>query len=305
MVMETRGAMLADLESRFGRGEGVFFSLEQGDLVNANLCAPSGATARVLLNGGQVVSWRPAGGEEALFTSSRAVFAPGKAVRGGVPIVFPQFGSGLLVNHGFARTSPWTVVGSSADETGVALTLSLSDTAATRAVWPHRFRVDLTIALRAGLTLELWIENTDDHPWECTYLLHSYLAVADAAAAVIGGLHGLEFIDKTRGGVSGFETREEVGFDRWVDRVYRDAPDSVELLDRAGGRSVSVTRDNFRDIVVWNPWSEGSAALADLGPDDYTRFVCVESGNVAVPVVIPAGERVVSAQTIVITPHVG
>jgi len=262
------------------------------------LVAPGGATAQVLLHGGQVISWRPPDGEEVLFSASRAVFAPGASARSGIPIIFPQFGAGPIVNHGFARTSLWSIVGSAATDDGVALTLSLADSEATRAIWPHRFRVDLTVTVTDALTLEVWIENTDDHPWECTYLLHNYFAVGDAATAATIGLHGLEFIDKTRGGVSGFETREEVVIDRFTDRVYRDAPETVELHDRARGRRVLITRDNFRDVVVWNPWSEKTPGLTDFAPDDYTRFVCVESGNVAAPVLLPAGERVVSTQTV-------
>jgi glucose-6-phosphate 1-epimerase len=202
------------------------------------------------------------------------------------------------VNHGFARTALWSIVGSSVADDGVALTVSLTDSPTSRAMWPHRFRVDLTVTVSEALTLELWIENTDDHPWECTYLLHNYFAVGNAATAGIVGLHGLEFIDKTRGGVSGFETREEVVTERFTDRIYRDAPETVELLDRAGGRRFVISRDNFRDVVVWNPGSERISSLADCAPDDYTRFVCVESGNVAAPVVIPTGERVVSIQTV-------
>lgn len=37
--------------------------------------------------------------------SSKAFFKPGKAIRGGVPVVFPQFGPGALPQHGFARNN--------------------------------------------------------------------------------------------------------------------------------------------------------------------------------------------------------
>lgn len=54
---------------------------------------PRGASARVNLFGGQVSSWKNDRGEELLFTSSKAIFRPPKAIRGGIPICFPQFGS--------------------------------------------------------------------------------------------------------------------------------------------------------------------------------------------------------------------
>jgi glucose-6-phosphate 1-epimerase len=51
---------------------------------------PRGAYVKVSLYGGQVLSWRTDRGEELLFTSSKAVFKPPHAVRGGIPICFPQ-----------------------------------------------------------------------------------------------------------------------------------------------------------------------------------------------------------------------
>jgi glucose-6-phosphate 1-epimerase len=35
--------------------------------------------------------------------SKKAQYGQGKAIRGGVPVIFPQFGPGKIQNHGFAR----------------------------------------------------------------------------------------------------------------------------------------------------------------------------------------------------------
>ena len=68
------------------------------------LRAPDGARATVLLHGGHVVSWVPAGADEQLYLSPKSSFAPGSAIRGGVPVIFPQFNTrGPLQRHGFAR----------------------------------------------------------------------------------------------------------------------------------------------------------------------------------------------------------
>nr|GEZ96676.1 putative glucose-6-phosphate 1-epimerase [Tanacetum cinerariifolium] len=50
---------------------------------------PRGASAKVSLQGGQVISWRNDQGDEHLFTSSKVVKAP-KVNRGGIAICFPQ-----------------------------------------------------------------------------------------------------------------------------------------------------------------------------------------------------------------------
>jgi glucose-6-phosphate 1-epimerase len=51
----------------------------------------NGATALVALHGAHVLSWIPADGRERLFLSERAKCGGGAAVRGGVPVIFPQF----------------------------------------------------------------------------------------------------------------------------------------------------------------------------------------------------------------------
>lgn len=68
-----------------------------------------GASALVALHGAHVLSWIPADGREHLFLSDRAIVDGQAAIRGGIPLIFPQFGErGSLRKHGFARTAPWT-----------------------------------------------------------------------------------------------------------------------------------------------------------------------------------------------------
>lgn len=71
---------------------------------------PQGASARVSLHGGQVLSWRNNRGEELLFTTCKAIFKSPKAMRGGISVCFPQFGNcGSLEQHGFVRNRIWTI----------------------------------------------------------------------------------------------------------------------------------------------------------------------------------------------------
>src|SRR5690242_10501395 len=75
-----------------------------------------GSEALVYLHGGHVASFRSAEHGELLFTSAHAVYAPGKAIRGGVPLCFPWFGAHPtrpeLPAHGFARTRAFRFQGS-------------------------------------------------------------------------------------------------------------------------------------------------------------------------------------------------
>ena len=71
-----------------------------------------GARAVVALHGAQLLSWTPARGREWIFLSERAELTPGKAIRGGVPICFPQFAAlGPLQKHGLVRTRSWRAAG--------------------------------------------------------------------------------------------------------------------------------------------------------------------------------------------------
>ena len=50
------------------------------------------ARARVYLQGAHVASYRPVGHGEVLWESVRSWYAPGKPIRGGIPVCFPWFG---------------------------------------------------------------------------------------------------------------------------------------------------------------------------------------------------------------------
>jgi D-hexose-6-phosphate mutarotase len=38
--------------------------------------------------------------------------------------------------------------------------------------------------------------------------------------------------------------------------------------------------------VLWNPWIEKTKGMADMSPEEYKEFVCVEAGAVAEPVTL-------------------
>src|SRR5258705_9146371 len=115
------------------------------------LSHPSGGSAVVYLNGAQVTSWIPAGGRDVLFMGKTATFAPGDPIRGGIPVVWPQFANlGALPQHGFARKSEWQIAenaDSSDDQSSVKLVLT--DDHRTRQLWPYHFRPELPVGIHA------------------------------------------------------------------------------------------------------------------------------------------------------------
>eukprot|EP00727_Mastigamoeba_balamuthi_P009091 m51a1_g4804 hypothetical protein (285) ;mRNA; f:117148-118140 len=259
-----------------------------GDLETLALRHSSSSTCVVALQGAHVLSFTDSHGRELLFLSSRAVYAKGKAIRGGIPVVFPHFGPwGKLPQHGFARTSLWRVSAAPSESAGVVTAaLALGDSEATRALWPHAFELSLRLELGADrLQVELSCRNTGAEQFDFTCALHTYFCVADARRAAVRGLRGLRYAQRPEGEGTG---AEETTFAGPFDRTYFGAPPSLTIAS-GDGTSVAVASRSFTDAVVWNPCAEGAAKMADMGPDDWQRFVCVEAAVVKDPVVLGPG----------------
>jgi len=119
-----------------------------GDLPMLQLVAPDGARAAIYLHGAHIASWIPAGGGERLFMSRKSQFRSDAPIRGGVPVVFPQFGaSGPLPLHGLVRTMPWELVGAHVSEDRAAATFRLRDNDESHCLWAHAFLAELTVSI--------------------------------------------------------------------------------------------------------------------------------------------------------------
>lgn len=254
------------------------------------LQAADGARAVVTLHGAHVVSWLPAGGHgEQLYLSPRSGFADGQAIRGGVPVVFPQFSDrGPLPRHGFVRNRAWRLLhaGDAADGAATAV-LGLVDDAATRAIWPHAFALELRLQLRAQqLEMVLQCTNTGPVPWQFAAALHTYLQVPDSAQLGITGLAGRPYYDAVDGQD---KTQHEVclAIAGEVDRVYPGVDGPVQLHHArhgAGAPGLRIAQTGFADLVVWNPGPQRCAQLADMPADGYRAMVCIEAARIAEPV---------------------
>jgi len=246
------------------------------------------AEALVSVYGAQVLRFRPHDtGSDLLFVSERATYQAGKAIRGGVPVCWPWFGADPQAqgrpNHGLARTRLWSVANTEALPDGTTrLTLALTDTPDTRAIWPHAFELTLEITIGPALRLSLTTRNTGDRPFTITQALHSYFAVGDVSQITVGGLDGCHYIDKAAGADGAIrQQRGSVEFLGEVDRIYTGAPSELCLHDAAGGRKLSIIAEGSRTAVMWNPGAALAAGMADLTDDEYQRFVCVETANAA------------------------
>lgn len=250
------------------------------------------ASARLLLQGAHLLSYQPAGAPEVLFVSPNAVYAPGQAVRGGVPVCWPWFGPDPEGRgrpaHGFARNRVWALrsAATTTDDGATELRLGLSDDADTRALWPHAFDLELSVTVGPVLRLALTTRNTGDTPFTITQALHSYFAVGDIGAVQVQGLGGCGCIDKLAGGARVPGAPGPVVFDGPVDRIYQRVPPTLQVVDAAAGRRLALHSEGSTTAVVWNPGAALAATMADLGGGAQRGFVCVETAN--------AGDEVVT-----------
>lgn len=247
-----------------------------------------GSKALVGPYGAQVLSWH-CRDTERLFVSPRSPFEPGKAIRGGIPLIFPQFGTrGPGPRHGFARVRNWTVP-ATVDATENAARLTLRDDAESWQAWPHAFEANLEVSLPSedSLKVELEVRNVGDACAAFTTALHTYLRVADIARAAVMGLQGADFIDATRASERRRQDDELLRFDGEIDRIYLQTAPEIILLD--DGAPLRVRQSGFVDTVVWNPGAGLATAMADLGENGHRHFVCIEAASVETPIELPPG----------------
>ena len=256
-----------------------------------------GASAIATLQGAHIVSWIPAGGAECLYVSERSPFEAGRAIRGGIPVAFPQFADrGPLPQHGFARNLPWRFAG--LDENGevASARFVLESSPQTLASWPHPFRLELVANLGdAHLDVLLRVENSGAEAFSFTAALHTYLRVADAATARLRGLRFLRYLERGSAD-SHVEEREVVTAADPIDRVYFATPARLALEDE--GRLFRISQRGFTDTVVWNPGRERTAKMADMPPEGYRRMLCVEAAAIEPPVVVAPGQAWVGEQVL-------
>ncbi len=283
--------MLEELTLQFGIPGAVGFVPGVNGLPKAMLSHQSGATAEIYLHGAHVTSWRAVGGDDLLFMSAASAFEAGKPIRGGIPVIFPQFGGGPLPAHGFARLTEWEPTLSAVEENGdVECVLHLEDTPATRQLWPHPFRLELAVTLAArALAVRMTVENSGAAPFSFTAALHTYFSVADVRRVAVRGLRGVTYLDTLRDDARAVETPEAITFSAETDRIYVAAPDVVQVEDASRRRTITIHKHNMPDVVVWNPWTAKAQRMPDFGDTEYPRMVCVETGHVAEPHAVPAG----------------
>lgn len=239
------------------------------------------ASASIALHGAHLTAWQPTGARPVIYTSPDARFMAGKEIRGGIPICWPWFNAHptdpSMPAHGFARIRFWTLTRVAEDNAFVELEFTLNSSDETRSLFPHDFRVTLTMRIGAELSVALRTTNLSPDPITISGALHTYFAIGDLSEIAITGLEGVDYLD-TVGEHAERAQEGPIHFGGEVDRVYRAAP-PVRIVDRAFGGNITMESSGSRSTVVWNPFIQKAATIGDLPDDAYRDFVCIEAAN--------------------------
>lgn len=280
---------IVTLNQKFAIAGQLEFTAETNGLVVARI-ANNHAQSAIALQGAHILAFRPNAEAPLIWLSPAVKLAPGKSIRGGVPVCWPWFGAHATESgfpaHGFARTVLWQVAASEAlpdGSTRISFELPQSSIPATQ--WPYACRARNIVTVGKTLTVELVTENTGNAPFKIGEALHTYFAISDVDNVRITGLEDCAYLDK----VDDWKRKTQAGaitITSEVDRLYVNTEADCLIEDRGLKRRIRIVKCGSRSTVVWNPWFEKAAKMGDFGSDTgYRGMVCVESVNAAENVV--------------------
>jgi glucose-6-phosphate 1-epimerase len=255
----------------------------------------SAASAEIYLHGAQITSWHPVDSSEVIFLSEHSHWQDGKAIRGGIPICFPWFraksDNAAAPSHGVVRTKTWELEAVSEKGEAVIVTLSTESDAESRKWWPYDFRLTHKITVDKALIMELTTSNTGSEGFKIEEALHTYNRVSDVKQVSITGLDKTSFLDNRDGNDLKVQ-QGDIALTRDTDNAYINTGAPVEIADPVLQRRIRLEKQNSATTIIWNPWKDDAAKLADLGDDEWTQFACVEASNIlSAAVTVAPGQK--------------
>lgn len=250
---------------------------------------PNGDSVFVAEQGAHVLSWH-SGGQERLYLSPHADFDGSSAIRGGVPVCFPQFNQrGPLPKHGFARNVAWQIVPELSQSHEKVF--QLNSDPQSLSIWPFAFKALLRVSLQTdALHMELTVQNTGNQAIEFTGALHTYLSVSHISQV---SLHGQaqqaewDTVTDRHQRCSG-HLKFESEFDRVYDVQTEPSP-AWTLQD--GATSLQIFQSpSWGQSVVWNPGAAKCSQIADMPSAGYLKMLCVEAARVTSPIQVLPGQ---------------
>lgn len=238
------------------------------------------SAAEIYLHGAHVTHFQKNGEPPVLFMSKASRFQHDSPIRGGIPVIFPWFGSREgYPAHGFARLQDWELI-ETCDVKGCVHLLFKMVQPAAAAELPA-FTAHFFVFLSQTLSCDLIIANKSQHNLSFEDCLHTYFQVGDINQISVTGLKGVEYLDQMEHFARKRETNDEIKITCETDRIYLNTGSTVEIHDAKLQRRIRVAKSGSRATVLWNPWINKSKRMPDFGDDEFHNMVCVESCNVS------------------------
>ena len=300
-------ASSGELNARWGReGRIAFHDDEHGEPV-VHLTDANGECS-VKLRGAHVTSCSFTGEKHPLLyipiTGYRAVPGERDFIHGGVPLLWPWFGSSgepedgtwrkwcrkfrLPVReeppfHATGRYSLFSVKAVEAGKETTSVTLALGPCAEVSEYTPGDFALEYTIVLGAkSLGLRLKVTNHGEEIFRYREGYHPYFCVSDCYAVTLSGVDGCRY-----------ESSRDLPYD--CDHVWRGAvpewpgcdlfrftePKSViTLSDPAWKRDIVLKTTGAKDVVTWCQDVKGAAkGTMNILPEECRDYFCIEPSN--------------------------
>lgn len=242
------------------------------------------AKASITTYGACVLSYVPQQQKDLLWVSNQSVYDGSKPVRGGIPVCWPWFGKALTSNlpaHGFVRNKVWQVEKIEQLDSGVTrLQLTTKSDEQTKAMWPYKFELSLTIEVGRKLILSLTTVNCDSEVFTITEALHTYFNIGLPQGLRIEGLAESIHCNKLSENALPEEQQGGVVLNPPMDSVFQHVKKELMLHDEVNERAIRIRSRNANSAVVWNPGAEIVKGFSDIAAQGWKEFACVESGNV-------------------------
>ncbi len=268
-IEQTRYVSLTDSRQLYGSAE---------PLPLIKIASPH-CDAVIAIQGAQLLEFCPKDGQPLLWLSPKALFSPGKAIRGGIPVCAPWFGvhtaDATKPKHGFVRNHPWQVthISEHEDDT-VELSFQYRSTPADLTLFPHPFQLTLKLTLNECLKMSLAVQNLGDSIMPFSWALHSYFPIENLPEVRVKGLDNNDYLDA----VEHFSRKlqqGDVAFNGEVDRVYESVGEQQII---AGLPTINITGTECPTAIIWNPGAALAGEMADIGIEHYAEYICVERG---------------------------
>ena len=249
------------------------------------LSGDDGSSITVYRQGAHVASWKNSAGRDFMYVSPTNVFKKGTPIRGGVPLIWPQFSDmGPLPAHGVARVRDWDLVEERPGFASFGLSVRPGDAQlgsihANLLLKVHFSNTSLNVTLDV-------VNKSEDTPLPFKFAFHTYFAVSNVRNIQIFGLDEASFADNLQQRKI-FPPAPIREITQETDRIYYAVKNPVTVTDAGHGTSYVIAGENLADVVLWNPWVERAKKIADLPDDGFNYYVCVENAAVGNDVIVP------------------